>query len=183
MIGVDFDPAVEMWNGEELRAFFAARGGASFDPSTFQGREDVSVSRRRSAVAVVRAQDAAMQGMPSPAAMTKAGLVSEIRLDHDPTVLGIGDSLRVRLYAGHRSRTGVAVLARGGAGAVHVVPVDGFGRCDIPIDAAGVWRLEFHYAELATAAGDARSPRAGEGTDTEITLYTATTTFEIGDES
>jgi len=184
MIGADFEPVVETWTGEALRAFFAARGGASFDPSVFDGRDDVRVSRRRSAVAIVRAQDAAMAGMPSPAAMTKAGLISEIRLDHDPTVLEVGDSLRVRLYAGYRSRKGVAVLARGGEGAAHMVPVDGFGRCDIPIDAEGVWRLEFHYAELTSAhAGEVLGSSEQVEPESEVTLYTATVTFEIGGDS
>lgn len=184
LIGADFEPEVETWTGDELRAFFASRGGASFDPEIFVGSDEVRVRRQRSGAAIVRVRDDAMAGMPSPAAMTKAGLISEIRLDHDPTVLRAGDALRVRLYAGHRSRKGVAVLARGGEGPVQVVPVDGFGRCDIPVTSAGRWRLEFHYAELGS--GEREPPEGGEsieGVDEDIgvTLYTATLVFEIGE--
>jgi hypothetical protein len=193
MIGADLAASTATVTSEELSALFRARGGASFDIEEFRGRDDIRIAHRRSCVAIVRMLDGATEDVPSPVAMTKSGLVSEIRLDDDPTVLQPGDTLHARLYAGYGSRKGVAVFASRDGGEARPVVVDSYGRCAVPIDAPGHWRLAFHYAELASETGtdveltdqlgpDAASDDPAAPFEPEVTLYTATVTFQIGEE-
>ncbi len=172
LIALDTKPAETTLLGRQFKAF----AHRVLPSETYQRVADditdaaqVRTRRIESAKTLVRVADPT--GKPpshSSVAQSKTGQAVEIRPLADPTMVTVGSDLPVRTYVGGSKQVGVKVLATCAAtGKTLEAITDSSGSCHFRIDAAGVWRIEFHH--IAPVPNDARVDRA---------IYSATLTFE-----
>jgi len=173
MVGLDIKPTAAKVEGKSFKAFWGrmAPGQAHKDAITaLADADEVRVRRIESAKTLVRVPDPG--GKPashSAVAQSKTGQAVEIRALADPTMAGVGSDLPVRAYVGGDKQPGVKMLATCVAtGKTQEALTDSSGSCHFRIDSAGVWRIEFHHAELLQ--GD---PKA------DWVIHSATLTFEV----
>lgn len=172
VLGLDLEPALERIDAADFAAFIDRAVGSTPPEGrrALAGVQTVSFVRVESAKALVRVGG---DRQPSPVATSKTGQTVEIRPLMDPTTLLPGSDLAVRLYAKIPGAAGGTLLATNTTTGEQVrATADGFAIANVPIAAAGRWRLEFHAAALnADAARDA-----------EWVVHTATLTFDVHEE-
>ena len=195
MIGLECDPVIETYTANQLRSFVNERAPA-FAALSIPEREDIRVRVVRCAKTLVRVDDGRTEGMASPIPLSKAGQRNEIRLSGDPTVLDVtrGEAeIPLRLYADWHSRQGVTFTATNiDTNERTIVDVNEYGNGSLVVNAAGVWRIEFHYLidvreneegperdgqVTQGPEGDAQEENGQEAVDFE--LHSATLTFMV----
>jgi hypothetical protein len=172
MIALDTKPVVTIVSGKQFKAFAkrTATGRLYEDAIAAIADEDrVRMRRIESAKTLVRVLDPDGKPMShSAVAQSKTGQAVEIRALADPTMVAVGSDLPVRAYVGADARPGVKMLATCVAtGKTQEALTDPTGSCHFRISDAGVWRVEFHYAEPLE-----NDPNA------DWVVYSATLTFE-----
>lgn len=178
VIGMDFKPVVRTIAGADFRKLAdralpgAAAGAADASPGVGLSGEAAQVRVRRieSAKLLVRVTADDGERPPSATATSKTGQKAEIRLVADPTALGPGSDVPVRIYVDGEKAAAARVRATAVASAStreFVTDSSGFGF--FRLDEGGLWRLDFEY--LRPVQGD---PQA------DCELYIGTLTFEAG---
>jgi hypothetical protein len=179
LVGLDTKSAVTAVPGQQFTGFIlrtAPPERAKESVAAVGDASQVRVRRIESAKALVRVTEA---GVPprgtrvshSAVAQSKTGQAVEIQPLADPTTVAVGSDLPVRAYVLGDKEVGVKVLATSVAtGQVKSAITDSSGSCHFRIDAAGVWRIEFH--QLKPLHGDP---------DADWAIYSATLTFEVVD--
>lgn len=179
LVGLDTKSAVTAVPAQQFRGFVrrtAPPERATGSVAAVADASQVRVRRVESAKALVRVNEA---GVPprgarvshSAVAQSKTGQAVEIRPLADPTTVAVGSDLPVRAYVLGSKEVGVKVLATCVAtGQVKWAMTDSSGSCHFRIDAAGVWRIEFH-----------RVKRLHGDPDADWAIHSATLTFEVTD--
>ena len=148
MIGLECEPVIEIYTANQLRAFINERAPA-FVAMAIPERDNIRVRVVRCAKTLVRIDDGRTEGVASPIPSSRAGQRNEIRLNGDPTVIDVTNGeaeIPLRLYADWHSRQGVTFTATNiDTNERTVVDVNEFGNGSLVVNAAGVWRIEFHY--------------------------------------
>ncbi len=185
MIGLECEPVIKTFTANQLRAFIKERAPA-FSAMAIPEKDDIRVRVVRCAKALVRIDDGRTEGMPSPIPLSRAGQRNEIRLSGDPTALDLSNGeaeIPLRLYADSHSRKGVTFTATNiDTHQRTVVDVDEYGSGSLVVNAAGVWRVEFHYL-INVRENDPGPQGDGDAEENEdavdFELHSATLTFMV----
>lgn len=172
LIALDTKPAETTNSGRQFKAFAQrAMPSQAYETVAASIGDATQVRTRRieSAKTLVRVADPGHKpASHSAVAQSKTGQAVEIRPLADPTMVSAGSDLPVRAYVGGSKQVGVKVLATCVAtGQTREAVTDSSGSCHFRIDAAGVWRIEFHYI---TSAPD--------NPNVDWAIYSASLTFE-----
>lgn len=82
----------------------------------------------------------------SPVVMSRTGQFAEIRLMADPTAVGVGSDVPVRLYFSESHAAGVELRAISWrSGRVRRLTSDADGVATVALDEPGVWTIEFNH--------------------------------------
>jgi hypothetical protein len=172
VIGADLKPAVTQVTGAELSAFLIANvAGAAENPAVrrLTERQKVRMRRTESATTMVRVPAGDERDLHSAVAQSKTGQAVEIRPLFDPTMLKVGADFPVRVYVAGTKQSGAKVQATStAAGATEAKRADSSAATSFTIGHAGVWRIEFHHAELLENDAEA-----------DWAVYSTTLTFEV----
>ncbi len=172
VIGLDQTPRILERAPAELAGFATkqlADGTAIVAQLDLPGEQPVRVRQFRSTKLIVRvAQPGAVQQVSSAAAQSKSGQRAEIRAFVDPTLVTPGSDFPFRTYLQGDKLPHVRVTAHNETtGSRRVLTTDAAGIGNLPIDAAGIWRLTWHRLRPARDAA------------ADWNLHTATLRFEV----
>lgn len=147
VVGLELDAREQVLDRAEFDRLAQAAGwskGAKRPAIAPDGR--VSIQRSASLVTIVRPD--ASDRRPSPISVSKLGVRAEIRPLMDPTTMGVGGDLPIRVYVNGSSVAGQRVVAiEPETGTRRTVTTRQDGFADVRIARAGLWRLEFHRFE------------------------------------
>jgi hypothetical protein len=172
LIGFDTRPAVQQVAGKDLRAFLDRYVESAALPDArppIQPTAKLNVRQVESTKTLVRVSAEGDQRSHSATAQSKSGQAVEIRPLADPTMVAVGSDLPVRAYVNGSKKVGVRMLATSvAAGKTQQSVTDASGATHFRITHAGLWRVEFHWAEPLKS-----DPTA------DWAIYSATLTFEV----
>lgn len=173
VVGYDLLPTTTDVDRDALKTFLN-ENTSGLEPADLQrlsGPGQTRLKRVESAKTLIRV--AGEQGRTKPSALgtVKAGQTVEIRPLADPTTVPVGSDLPLRVYVNYGKKSGVKVRATHvESGKTFTRNTDNSGATYFTINAAGTWRIEFHYAE--------RSQNGNAG----WTLYSSTLTFATSEQ-
>jgi hypothetical protein len=162
-VGLDLKPVVEEIDAQRLREFTKARCDEAL-PESVKGT--VRLERVQSCKALLRVGAAPKA---TYAATSEASLAAEVVTHMDPTQVRLGSDLPiVTSIRGEDAEDARVLITRLKTGRTTEVRTGDGGNGHVRIDQTGVWRLEFHHLERATA-----------GSGAAWTLTTGTLIFEV----
>jgi hypothetical protein len=169
-VGIDQRPVMLEMTGAELRTFVQQHVGNRAVLEKAKALKDDEKLRVRyvaSAKTFVRATSA--RPVPSLIATAKTAQAVELRCGLDPTATRVGSDLPVTPYIDGVKREGIKIQATQVAtGKTSAYTEVGSGTGYFRLSDAGVWRVEFDYAE----------PLAQDAT-ADWAIYSGTLTFEV----
>jgi len=150
LMGLDLAPQTSQWTLDVLHAFALSTGHADLCPTAA-----ATVEHRISAATLVRVTTDSGEARPDATATSKSGLAAEIRPLMDPTTLGVGSDLPLRLYVDGEAVADARITASHAATATtRSASTDARGIASIRIDHPGPWTLEFHTLTPLTDPAD-----------------------------
>ena len=172
LIGFDTTPTVTQMRGGDLQAFLGryVEPASLPDPRPAFGPAAVlKVRRIESTKTLVRVEGGEAGRTPSATAQSKSGQAVEIRPLADPTMVTVGSDLPLRAYVRGSKQAGARMLATSVAGGkTQQVTTDSSGSAHFQITHTGLWRIEFHHAELLK-----------DDSAADWAIHSATLTFEV----
>lgn len=179
LIGLDLPTETSEWDAQTFTTFAQSAGRHDLCPTT-----PSTVEHRISAATIVRISNEANSAgnAPSdPTATSKAGLAAEIRPLMDPSALGVGSDLPIRIYIDGDAVAAARVSATHEAtGTIINAATDSKGIATVRIDHAGKWTIRFHTITELTAEKDPHPVwRATSGSLTFAASTPATADKEI----